>query len=679
MMALGDIAAKLGVPVFPCSESKRPITDTGLYAATTDAGVIRSMFARAGAELIGMPTGSASGLVIIDVDVKNGAAGDAWLRANADSLPPTRTHKTRSGGLHLVFQAPAGIEIRNSAGRVAPGVDVRGQGGYVILPPSPGYSIADDSAPAEMPQWLIRACLPQEREAPPPSAPRSDNLADRYAGAALDGEVLSVMRAMEGTRNHTLNIAAVKLGGLVTAGRLSRATVEAELTRAAITAGLGRREIEATIRSGIEFGMQRPRDVPEREPARPHAEEPPPPASEEDYFHSIEQDAGLAQDVAPPEPGELFPATPFDPASLIDLPRRQWVYGRFLIRKFVSVLGAPGGTGKTAYAFAVAVSVALGEPLLDEPVHEPGNVWIYNLEDPRDELLRRLAAVLRYYRTDPIELIDRLFLDSGRDRPLVVAQTLRDGTVVAAPVVDALVAELLARQIKLLVVDPFVKSHRVEENRNEQIDFVASLWGRVADQADCTVLLVHHFRKGGQSGDAAAFRGASSLVDASRAALSLGVMSPEDAERLRVDDRERRFLIRADDAKQNLAPPADETFWLRLESVDLPNGDKVQTVRRWKPESVWKGLSNDDCNRALDAIAAGPEPGRLYAAHQRGRSNTRWAGTVLMQMFEAGEKDASKIITTWLSNGVLVETRYHDPIERKERTGVQVIDARRPS
>src|SRR3954451_22609691 len=80
--------------------------------------------------------------------------------------PPTRVHRTASGGLHLLFTPPEHVEIRNSQSRVAPGVDVRGEGGYVIVPPSPGYEVLADLPPVAVPCWLIRAAMP-----PPP--PRS--------------------------------------------------------------------------------------------------------------------------------------------------------------------------------------------------------------------------------------------------------------------------------------------------------------------------------------------------------------------------------------------------------------------------------------------------------------------------------------------------------------------------
>ena len=162
----------------------------------------------------------------------------------------------------------------------------------------------------------------------------------------------------------------------------------------------------------------------------------------------------------------------------------------------------------------MGVAVALNQAILLEQIHEPGPVWIYNLEDPADELLRRLYAILLEHQIDPQRLLGQLYLDSGRIRPLVIATLSSSGAIVAEPVVDGLIAELQARKIELFIVDPFVKSHRLEENRNEQIDFAAQQWSKVAEQADCAILLLHHFRKGGASGEADAFRGASGLIDA---------------------------------------------------------------------------------------------------------------------------------------------------------------------
>ena len=99
---------------------------------------------------------------MIDVDPRHD--GDVWLSENQNRLPSTLTHGTPRGGEHLAFRDPPDVEIRNSQGRIAPGVDVRGTGGYVIVPPSEGYTIKHNGPLADMPHWLVTACLkPNDR------------------------------------------------------------------------------------------------------------------------------------------------------------------------------------------------------------------------------------------------------------------------------------------------------------------------------------------------------------------------------------------------------------------------------------------------------------------------------------------------------------------------------------
>jgi len=420
---------------------------------------------------------------------------------------------------------------------------------------------------------------------------------------------------------------------------------------------------------------------------QPEPETPDPPAwvSEGPTWESVDTEAQHAAEPPPREEPEQIPflATEISAAEWADIPPREKVYGHFLFRKFISALGAPGGAGKTAYAFVVAFAVALKRNLLREPVHEQGNVWIYNLEDPRTELLRRVKACAIAYNVNYDEIAPRLFLDSGRDRPLVIAQKLRDGSVIAWPQVPALIAEIKRRGVRLLIVDPFVRSHRVEENHNDEVDFVAALWASVADQADCAILLVHHFKKGGVSGDAQAFRGASALIDASRAAVTLTTMSTEEAQRLNVAEKDRWQYVRVDSAKLNLAPQPENAVWLHLIGIDLENGangresDSVQTVERWQPKSVWEDTTTAGLNEALDLIAAGPEPGVLYNASRRGGSS-RWAGQVLVKSLGLTDPQASQMIKDWLKNETLEEVEYHHPTHRRLVPGVRVNDANRP-
>jgi hypothetical protein len=361
-------------------------------------------------------------------------------------------------------------------------------------------------------------------------------------------------------------------------------------------------------------------------------------------------------------------ATPFEPDQLAKLPPREWVYGHFLIRRFVSVLGAPGGTGKTAYAIAVRLAVALGRPLVEEPVHSTGAVWIYNLEDPREELLRRVQAALIAHGIRPTAMTGRLYLDSGRDQPLILAVRLPDGSTVATPLADALIAELIRREVRLLIVDPFVKSHRLEENRNEQVDFAATLWSRVADAAGCAVLLVHHFRKGGVAGDADAFRGASALVDAARAAVALRSMDDGEAERFGLPEEERWFYVRADNAKLNLAPRPLDATWLQLRSITLPNGDHVQAIARWRPASVFRDLSMNESADLVERLGSPRDDGERWSARKQDLG--RWGGELIMAITGCSEEQARAMLAAYFASKALRIVEYPSPKQRKLRKGL---------
>lgn len=137
----------------------------GLNSASNHQDLIRHWFTTAPVANIGLVTG---GAIVLDVDPRHG--GDESLRAlEADHgpLPETCRSITGSGGEHIFFKPPAGVEIRNSAGDLAPGLDIRGVGGYIVAPSSLHASgrtyewsvdhHPDDVLPAPMPEWMVAA------------------------------------------------------------------------------------------------------------------------------------------------------------------------------------------------------------------------------------------------------------------------------------------------------------------------------------------------------------------------------------------------------------------------------------------------------------------------------------------------------------------------------------------
>jgi putative DNA primase/helicase len=151
------------IPIFPCGTDKKPLTPHGFKDATMKPAAILNWWAQHPGAMIGMPTGEATGLVVVDLDVDpakglDGPAAWAALVLQHGEPVATRTHRTPRGGLHLVFRHP-GEKVKSTTSALAAGIDTRGDGGYVILPPSRNgaapYTVEVDADPAQMPAWLI--------------------------------------------------------------------------------------------------------------------------------------------------------------------------------------------------------------------------------------------------------------------------------------------------------------------------------------------------------------------------------------------------------------------------------------------------------------------------------------------------------------------------------------------
>ena len=154
--------ARRGMPVFPCEPlGKRPLTRDGFWDASVDAGVVGRWWSRWPAANIGVPTGKRSGLLVLDVDPRDGGAASLTeLEGAFGPLPRTTRARTGGGGEHVFFRYPGevGGEVRNSASWVGPGLDVRGEGGYVLVPPSrtqAPYRWTERAPLAEAPSWLL--------------------------------------------------------------------------------------------------------------------------------------------------------------------------------------------------------------------------------------------------------------------------------------------------------------------------------------------------------------------------------------------------------------------------------------------------------------------------------------------------------------------------------------------
>jgi hypothetical protein len=232
-----NLARNTCFAVFPCRPDKSPASPHGFKDASRDPAVVLQLWHRWPGELIGVATGTASQLWVLDIDQKHHAAWE-WWQTNHRRLLPTRVYATRSGGLHLYFHDGAGIGC--TTGRICRGVDTRGDGGYVVYWFAAGLACHDHSPPAPWPAWLRAALSPL---LPRPAAPHRTHAMP--AEAAVAGIVRRVTEAREGERNAVLFWAACRL---LERGMHLR-HVEALLIPAAVSIGLSDIEARRTITS----------------------------------------------------------------------------------------------------------------------------------------------------------------------------------------------------------------------------------------------------------------------------------------------------------------------------------------------------------------------------------------------------------------------------------------------
>lgn len=348
---------------------------TGLrWGQTTDPEEIRRDFKRWPNANVGIATGDEAGFFVVETDTADGhgegtdgAAELAKLEAEYGALPATLEAESPSGSVHRYY-LHHGFPIKNSASAVAPGVDVRGDGGMVVAPPSvkPGkgaYKWRNNLPIVPCPQWLLdRILAGKEKPEPEPTisqqamatVPPRDGFDDdqvqrrarngtSYIEAALSGEYDALARASKGSRNTDLNNAAVKLGHYVGSGLLDESVVVQTLLDACASNGSlaedGRPQCLATIKSGLAKGKTEPKGVPER-------------------TAEVYQFPGTSPLNPNPAQSLAIPLTYFNEVAKTST--KHFIIKDILAKNEISRVIAAPGKGKSTFAIDLAISVASG-------------------------------------------------------------------------------------------------------------------------------------------------------------------------------------------------------------------------------------------------------------------------------------------------------------------------------
>lgn len=257
--------AAAGTAVLPLRD-KRPINPNGFHGATADAEQVKA-FDWPSANGIGaaIPPGT----FVVDIDPRSG--GDRTVEALKNAgmfLPATRVHRTQGGGTHRFYHLTEEHAESRLRGQLGPGVDIKASGkGYVVVPPTPGYEVQWDVDSKPAPEWMLNEIVKPEV--------KGDNFMGRlpkffdqwevgtdYGTKALEGEIGRLMLTQEGGRNNALNRAAFSMAQLSAGGELLESEALDKLRLAGERMGLPADEVEQTVTSGWEAGLQEPREAP---------------------------------------------------------------------------------------------------------------------------------------------------------------------------------------------------------------------------------------------------------------------------------------------------------------------------------------------------------------------------------------------------------------------------------
>lgn len=517
--------ARAGIPVFPCREEagetldpttgefeerkeKTPYTIFGLKDATRTERIIERWWSDHPRAVVGIPTGEGLGAWVLDLDRHEGRDGLAWLaemEAKHGPLPETARATTANDGLHIFFTHVDGVRNR---GALAPGVDTRGQGGYIV---GPGSVMADGRkyewvdfdgrglpSIADAPDWLLELVVakeaPQAQQQPYHYESQGN---EPYVTAAVRAELDKLATTPTGGRGTQLNTSAFSLGTLVGAGVLDRSTAESELYAAAVACGVAKKDGERTTRANIKRavgdGMRQPRQVPERQTD---------PGWRVDVSGMINKSKAAtpepANDDAPKVPAQperkergRFELTWFDNIEE-GVAKETFIKGVFGVREFTTVSGLPG-TGKSVIVTDAACHVAAGMEWHGRKV-KPGLV-VYVAAERKKLTERRMLAFRIKHGVKNVPLL----VLGGR---LDFTKDLRDAKELIAAIRQA--EQETELECVWVIIDTLTRVFGAgDQNASKDMTKFVQACDEILDQTKAHVTAIHHSSWSGERGKGA--------------------------------------------------------------------------------------------------------------------------------------------------------------------------------
>ena len=537
--------AKAGIPIFPAELVmrkgklvKKPCFEGWKDDATTDAAQLRRWWRKRPDAMPGIPTGSRSGIAVLDLDRKNGKDGFETLRElghDPDALSSHTVRTASGGGQHFYFLHMEGL--RNSTNEIGPGVDVRAEGGFVIAPggTSDKGSYGRLSGPlkrvlGDLKPWP-EAIQPPARE-PHESTGEPTGLSFEEFAAALmaipnddtnpdadsrdwwvkmlaavhhetDGseeglELVQDWSAQHGSYSDTHTEEVWR------SFRRGEGATGASVLYEARRQGWGYDHAAALAMLSKEDEAPFDPDMMDEETRAAFKKLVGWPEAESQYFTDM---SDLLQDPAPP---------------------REWHVTDWIPAKTVHMLMGDGGSGKSLLGIQLAVATGTGGEWLGHEISKPGVALYYGAEDDKDELHRRFADVCRGLDVDPAEHRGRVLLRSAVAEDTVFATVAQDGKVMPTKVLKRIEREIAAAKPTLVVLDTLANLHALDPNSQEQAKAFIGLLVGYGLRYGCTfVLLAHPSRTGMATGDGDGFSVGWNNAVRSRSYLAMDPDNPE--------------------------------------------------------------------------------------------------------------------------------------------------------
>ena len=659
---------------------------------------------------MGTLTGRCSGNVfVIDLDEYKTPQALNWWRGvmaehNNNMELETCQQVTGGGGRQLLYKAPP--EWTPPTNRTSIGVDIRGQGGFAMLPPSrhnsgKSYTWKDGCAPwereiADAPQWLceaidilVKAHGAKDRTGPRERTANAENDINAF-GLHQDGRedymtrliwaavvswwrecpILPTEAESQTRMREVYSVYERKTKSRLAGTEPNSVLLEREGRGATLFADKWRRTMAKWAGKVAAAGAE-------------------PPLTPNEWEQARDQPSAAQEETKTVSTIPLQSAFPIAEASI---PPRDWVMPGLFLKRHLTVLVAPPGSGKSLLTLQLGIAIASGTAWGGWTVRSSKKVLVINAEDDIDEMRRRLFASSFAMKVEQERLSGRLLLADAPESIVIAKTDSKSKTVVRTPLLEELIKTILDNDIGCVIVDPFAETFEGDENANSEIKWAGILWREVARRTGAAVMLVHHTKKyaGSMAGDADASRGGGALIGTARILSTLFAMTDEEASTMNIAPEDRTKYVRFDDAKANLSLITGQAKWFEKQGVTLSNGtglipgDEVGVLIPWEPPGMFEGVSMFTIGQILDTIDRGltdengMPTGQFYTATASGPSKERWAGTVVVRLLGCDDKKAKYILKEWTKNEVLETYEYADPVARKPRTGVRSVLNNRP-